>query len=76
MQPTELKLKLGDGNERIINGIYKIDEEALNELSDEVALSLYKRQYFSAIYAHLASLSQFNRLIKLKEAQDAEKLVD
>jgi hypothetical protein len=76
MQPTELKLKLGEGNERVINGIYKIDEEALNELSDEVGLSLYKRQYFSAIYAHLASLSQFNRLIKLKEAQDAEKLVD
>jgi hypothetical protein len=76
LQPTELKLKLGDGNERNINGIYKIDEEALNELSDEVALTLYKKQYFSVIYAHLASLAQFNRLIKLKEAQDAEKLTD
>ncbi len=72
MQPTELKLKLGEGNERSINGIYKIDEEALNELSDDVALSLYKQKYFSAIYAHLASLSQFNGLIKLKQAQDAQ----
>ena len=66
IQPAELTLKLGAEGNKKINGIYKIDEEALNELSDKEALILYKRKYFSAIYAHLASLSQFNRLLQLK----------
>ena len=67
---AELTLKLGKDGDRKINGIYKIDEQALNQLSDEVALQLYKRKYFAAIYAHLASLSQFNRLLALKAEQD------
>lgn len=66
LQPAELTLKLGDEGNKKINGIYKVDEEALNELSDDKALTLYKRKYFAAIYAHLASLSQFNRLLQLK----------
>lgn len=66
IQPTELKVSLGAEGERKINGLYKIDEVALNNLTDEVALLLYKRQYFAAIYAHLGSLSQFKRLVHLK----------
>jgi hypothetical protein len=66
LQPAEVKLTLGDEGKRQINGLYKVDEEALNELSDDEVLILYKRQYFAAIYAHLASLSQFERLLQLK----------
>lgn len=66
LQPAEVKLTLGKEGVRQLNGLYKVDEEALNELSDEEALTLYKRQYFAAIYAHLASLSQFERLLQLK----------
>lgn len=66
LQPTELTLKLGDDGERKIGGIYKVDEERLNNLSDDVVLQLYKRKYFAAIYSHLGSLSQFNRLLQLK----------
>lgn len=66
LQPAEVKLKLGEEGDRQLNGLYKVDEEALNELSDELVLTLYKRKYFAAIYAHLASLSQFNRLLQLK----------
>tara|TARA_R110000751_G_scaffold116604_2_gene216556 strand:+ start:346123 stop:346827 length:705 start_codon:yes stop_codon:yes gene_type:complete len=66
LQPAEVKLKLGEEGVRQLNGLYKVDEEALNELSDDEALTLYKRQYFAAIYAHLASLSQFERLLQLK----------
>lgn len=66
LQPADVTLKLGEEGDRQINGLYKVNEEALNELSDEEALTLYKRKYFAAIYAHLASLSQFNRLLQLK----------
>jgi hypothetical protein len=66
LQPAEVTLKLGEEGDRKLNGLYKVDEEALNELSDELALIVYKRKYFAAIYAHLASLSQFNRLLQLK----------
>ena len=66
LQAAEVSLQLGKEGERKLNGLYKVDEEALNELSDDVALTLYKRRYFAAIYAHLASLNQFNRLLQLK----------
>ena len=66
LQAAEVKLSLGKEGERQLKGLYKIDEEALNELSDNEVLTLYKRKYFAAIYAHLASLSQFDRLLQLK----------
>jgi hypothetical protein len=66
LQPAEVKLTLGEEGGRQLNGLYKVDEEALNELSDDEVLTLYKRKYFAAIYAHLASLSQFKRLLQLK----------
>ena len=66
LQPAEVTLQLGDEGNKKLNGLYKVDEEALNELSDDVVLTLYKRKYFAAIYTHLASLGQFNRLLQLK----------
>lgn len=66
LHATELTLKLGEGGERKINGVYKVNEEKLTQLSDEVALALYKKHYFAAIYAHLGSLTKINRLLQLK----------
>jgi|VirMetMinimDraft_7_1064189.scaffolds.fasta_scaffold00349_4 hypothetical protein len=66
IEPAELTLSLGEEGKRKINGIYKISEEALNELDDDVVLQLYHHKYLPAIYAHLASLGQFNRLLQLK----------
>lgn len=66
LHSSEVSLKLGGEGNLKINGIYKVNEEALNELTDDVVLVLYKRKYFAAIYSHLASLSQFNRLLQLK----------
>jgi len=66
LQLAEVTLTLGEEGNRKLNGLYKVDEDALNELSDDLVLTLYKRKYFAAIYAHLASLSQFNRLLQLK----------
>ena len=66
LQATELSVRMGDDGAHKINGIYKVDEEALNTLSDDVVIAMYKRKYFPAIYSHLASLSQINRLVQLK----------
>jgi len=66
LQATEVSINMGEAGQQKINGIYKINEEELNELSDDAALTLYKRKYFAAIYAHLASLNQFERLLQLK----------
>lgn len=66
LHATEVKLQLGKEGDKQLNGLYKVDEEALNELSDEEVLTIYRHKYFPAIYAHLASLSQFNRLLQLK----------
>ena len=73
LQDADLKVNLGEQGERKIAGLYKVNEEALHQLDDEVVLDLYKRKYFSAIYSHLTSLSQFKRLLQLKSSLDSDK---
>jgi hypothetical protein len=67
IQPAELTLTLGDDGKKQITGVYKVDEVQLNKLSEETVLALYNRKYFAAIYSHLASLSQFTRLLHFKK---------
>lgn len=69
LQESTITLRLGDAGERKLGGVYKVDEEKLNNLSDDVVLVLYKKRYFAAIYSHLNSLNQIQRLIKLKAKQ-------
>ena len=69
LQATEFTVRLGAEGEHKVNGVYKVDEQALQLLPDDVVLSLYKQHCFPAIYAHLASLSQINRLLQLKANQ-------
>lgn len=68
IQPADLTLRLADETKQL-NGLYKVDEEALRSLEDDVALALYKKHYFPAIYAHLSSLNQIQRLLSLKAQQ-------
>ena len=49
-----------------IDGIYTVNEEALNGLSDEDYLDLRTRGLLGMIYAHLTSLQQFRRISKLQ----------
>ncbi|MDF3123704.1 SapC family protein [Rheinheimera sp. 1928-s] len=51
-----------EGQPREISGIYIVDEKKLNSLSDEQLLDLNKRGLMPAIYAHLMSLQQVQRL--------------
>ncbi|WP_438865341.1 SapC family protein [Neptunicella sp.] len=69
LQEATLTLNLGDAGKKKLGGVYKVNEEKLNNLDDDVALSLYKKRYFAAIYSHLNSLGQIQRLVRLKAKQ-------
>lgn len=59
---------------RNINGIYMVDENKLNELSDEAFVDLRKQGYLTAIYAHLISLQHTQKLVhKLAIREGAAK---
>jgi len=62
--PSPVTITL-DGEKTGLNGLYRIDDKALEALSDEAVLELHKRNYFSAIYAHLHSLAQMQHLVNL-----------
>ena len=50
-----------------VTGCYVINEERINNLSDERFLELREKRYLAPLYAHLNSLVQIERLVKLKE---------
>jgi hypothetical protein len=56
-----------------IGGCYVINEQRLNSLSDELFLEIKHKQYLPAVYAHLVSLAQTERLVKLKDERVAKK---
>lgn len=68
---TPLNMRVRQAEQvRNIAGCYVVNEERLNNLSDELFLEMRTRRYLPAIYAHLCSLSQIERLMKLKQDAD------
>ena len=66
---TPLNLQVRDsGSVKTISGCYVINEERLNNLSDERFLDIRSKRFLPAVYAHLISLAQTERLVKLQEA--------
>jgi hypothetical protein len=63
----DLSVRIGEQNMNI-SGLHAIDEERLNELSDEQFAELRKRGYLAAIYAQMLSLNQVHRLGRIKAA--------
>mgnify|MGYP001050310562 CR=1 FL=1 len=55
-----------------INGVYTINEEALNALSDADYLELRKKGLLALIYAHLVSLQQLHRILKMQYEVDRD----
>ena len=65
---TPLGMQVQDGDKtKNISGCYVINEERLGKLSDELFLSIRAKQYLPAIYAHLLSLGQTERLVTLQK---------
>ncbi len=61
--PRSLTVKV-DGEETNLDGMYFVDEQKLNELSDEDFMTLRKRGFLTLIYSHLVSLHQIQSLVR------------
>ena len=70
---TPLNMRVRD-NDRVknITGCYVINEERLNNLSEELFKEMREKRYLPAIYAQLISLAQIDRLTMLKDERAAE----
>ena len=75
---TPLNMRVRQGQQqRNISGCYVVNEERLNNLSGERFLEMRERRYLPAVYAHLVSLAQIERLITLQEERaDAQKAMN
>jgi hypothetical protein len=64
--PMNMKFKASE-QVKNINGCFVINEEKLNNLSDDTYLEIRNSKYMAPIYSHLNSLAQIERLIQMKE---------
>lgn len=65
---TPLNMKVRQGDEiKDITGCYVINEERLNGFSNDTFLRIREKNFLPPIYAHLVSLAQIERLLKLDE---------
>ena len=64
--PLNLRVRESAGVKEIA-GCYGLNEERLNNLSNELFLEIRTQHYLPAIYAHLMSLVQTERLVQLRE---------
>ncbi len=67
--PMNMRVRQSDKVQNIA-GCYVINEERLNNLSDDRFLDLRKKRYLRPIYSHLTSLAQIERLMTLAGAPD------
>lgn len=65
---TPLNMRVREASRiKNISGCYVVNEERLNNLSDEKFIEFRSKRYLPAIYAHLVSLAQTERLVSLHE---------
>lgn len=68
---TPLNMRVNAASQvRNITGCYVINEERLNNLSDTLFLEVRHKRYLPAMYAHLMSLPQIERLVQLKKERE------
>lgn len=66
LTPLSMRVNAAD-QVRNITGCYVVNEDRLNNFSDAKFLEIRSKQYLPAIYAHLISLPQIERLAGLKK---------
>ena len=66
LTPLNMRVQQAD-QVKNINGCYVINEERLNGLSVDGFMDLRDKRYLPAVYAHLLSLAQIERLMTLKD---------
>ncbi len=57
-----------------VEGVFTIDEEAIEKLSDEDYLELRGRGLMPLIYSHLTSVHQFSQLLRLQHQADQQEV--
>ncbi len=69
---TPLNMRVRDNDKvKNVSGCYVVNEERLNGLSDERFLEIKNKSYLAPLYAHLISLAQTERLVKLQDDKTA-----
>jgi SapC len=65
---TPLNMRVRDNDKvKNVSGCYVVNEERLNNLSDERFLEIKTLSYLAPLYAHLISLAQTERLVTLRD---------
>ena len=74
IRPLQLILRLDDGREHQIDGLYSLGTEALAALSDDSVVALYRSGNLAAAAIMSASLAQIERLRQLHNATGAQPI--
>jgi hypothetical protein len=74
IRPLQLVLRLNDGLEHHIDGLYSLGTEALASLADNSVVELYRSGNLAAAAIMSASLSQIERLRQLHNASGAKPI--
>ena len=70
LQPFELKVSAQSGTSHLVEGLHSVDIKRFKELDEEDYRKLRQHNAIEIIYAHLFSLSCFNKLIGRKNHRD------
>lgn len=71
---TPLNMRVRDNDKvKNVSGCYVVNEDRLNSLSDDKFLEFKNKSYLAPLYAHLISLAQTERLVKLQDEKSAAK---
>jgi hypothetical protein len=71
LRPLGLTLRLDDGAEHRLDGLYTIDEDALHALDEAAVVTLHRGGQLAAAAVIAASLAQLERLRQLHDASGA-----
>jgi hypothetical protein len=63
-----MQVKLSDGRNAVVEGVWIVDETKLRELSNDNILSLFKGGAMAAVHAHMLSLRNLVSLLERTEA--------
>ena len=69
LEPFDAQINPDQSDSRRITGMYRVNEDKLNKLQDEVIRDLMQKGELARIYAHLISLENFARLLDLSAAK-------
>lgn len=64
VKAIKLELDFSDGEKQMLDGVYAIDEDALNNLQPQQVQEMYQKDYFKAVYSMLSSQHNLYELIK------------